>query len=82
MLDILFSKSAEKEFLKLPKTVQKTIKTKIIGLANGTVQTGIKKLTNREEYRLRVGDYRVLYTIENSISLIIVAIGHRKDIYL
>lgn len=62
--------------------MQKVVHTKILNLANGTVQTGVKKLTNREEYRLRVGDYRILYIIPDDKTLLIVAIGHRKDIYL
>ncbi|TLY24515.1 MAG: hypothetical protein E6K63_14850 [Nitrospirae bacterium] len=42
----------------------------------------IKKLSNREEYRLRVGQYRILYTIDDEEKVIeIVAIGHRREVY-
>ena len=42
----------------------------------------VKKLKGREGYRLRVGDYRILYTVENNIVTIhIVDIAHRREVY-
>jgi mRNA interferase RelE/StbE len=43
---------------------------------------GYKKLTARSGYRIRVGDYRVIYNIEDKIlTVFVIDIGHRKDIY-
>lgn len=43
---------------------------------------GVKKLNGQDNYRLRVGDYRVLYLIEDAELLILVVdIGHRRDVY-
>jgi mRNA interferase RelE/StbE len=43
---------------------------------------GYKKLKGRSGYRIRVGDYRVIYEIEDEILIIqVVDVGHRKDIY-
>lgn len=43
---------------------------------------GCKKLTGRQGYRIRIGDYRVIYNIEDRIlTVFVIDIGHRKDIY-
>lgn len=43
---------------------------------------GYKKLTGREGFRLRVGNYRIIYEINHSLlNILIIDIGHRKDIY-
>ncbi len=44
--------------------------------------SGVKKLQGQDNYRLRVGDYRVLYLVENEdLVILVVAIGHRREIY-
>jgi len=54
----------------------------IISLEKDPRPTGCKKLRNVEEYRIRVGAYRVLYTIDDSQRLVqIMAAGHRRDVY-
>jgi mRNA interferase RelE/StbE len=53
-------------------------------LANNPRPIGVKKLKDSSEdlYRIRVGDYRVIYTINDGIRIVnILRIGHRKDIY-
>ena len=43
---------------------------------------GVQKLSGREEYRLRVGDYRILYVIDDgNHTVTIVAVGHRHEVY-
>ena len=80
---IEFSKSAEKELLNLPKKTASQILSKIDMLALNPRPSGCKKLTGSlNSYRIRIGDYRVLYTIEDNILLVdIVSIGNRKDVY-
>ena len=57
---------------------------RIDSLAENPRPQGIKKLSSEEDmYRLRVGDYRIIYQIrEKSLLVLIVRIGHRSDIYL
>ena len=79
---IEIKKSAAKEIEKLPKTVLKRILNKIQSLSTEPRPSGCKKLTADEKYRLRVGDYRILYSIEDDrLVIYIVKVGHRKKIY-
>jgi mRNA interferase RelE/StbE len=74
--------SAEKEMDKLPGLIQRRISGKLLSLENNPRPTGAKKLSDREEYRLRVGNYRVLYTIDDKGRMATVfAIGHRREVY-
>lgn len=74
--------SAEREMASLPKSVFRTVSRKILALESNPRPQGCKKLSGREEYRLRVGDYRVLYIVSDAAKTIeIVAVGNRKDVY-
>ncbi|HOY40587.1 MAG TPA: type II toxin-antitoxin system RelE/ParE family toxin [Chitinophagales bacterium] len=58
------------------------IKNAIFDLANNPRPKGCKKLKNREAYRIRQGDYRIIYEIFDKVLTIdVVAIGHRRNIY-
>ena len=83
MYQIRFKKSAEKQIEKLPASVVKRVSFAIDDLSINPRPKDSKKLESKEEiWRIRVGDYRVLYTIEDVIKIIEVRnIGHRKDIY-
>ncbi len=78
-----FSKAASKQFKKLPVNLQGRIQIKIDELATEPRPDGVKKLKDRENaYRIKVGDYRILYKIIDDILLItVIKIGHRKDVY-
>lgn len=77
---IQFQPKAIKELDKLPTQEKIKIVTKIEALKDG-LQGDVKKLTNfTPEYRLRVGNYRVLFGIEGKI-LTIYQIKHRRDAY-
>jgi mRNA interferase RelE/StbE len=59
-----------------------TIKVAIYGLADNPRPHGYKKLKGRDGYRIRVGDYRIIYNIfDNILTIDVVNLGHRKDIY-
>ncbi len=77
------SKGALKQLRKLSPELQERIQVKINNLATEPRPDGVKKLKNRENgYRIRIGDYRVIYDIFDDILLIvIVRIGHRGNIY-
>ncbi|BAY75251.1 plasmid stabilization system [Nostoc linckia NIES-25] len=79
---VIFSKGALKQFNKLSSDLQKRVQTKINELATEPRPNGVKKLEDNDLYRIRVGDYRVIYQIQDEILLvIIVKISHRSKAY-
>lgn len=75
-------RKAQKQLAKIPANDYKKIKQSILGLARDPRPTGAKKLKGRQGWRIRQGDYRIIYEIQNDQLIIIVLdIGHRKDIY-
>ncbi|MGA0197841.1 MAG: type II toxin-antitoxin system RelE family toxin [Prochlorotrichaceae cyanobacterium] len=76
-------KTARKELLKLPSDVQKRIATKIDGLALDPYPPEAKKLKDGgNRFRIRVGDYRIIYRIESDRCIVlIIKVGHRRNIY-
>ena len=82
---ITIKKSAVKEMELLPKKILQSINTSIYLLAENPRPPGCKKLKGAKGnfWRIRVGDYRVLYSIEDEIRIVdIYKVGHRRDIYL
>jgi mRNA interferase RelE/StbE len=79
---ILIERYAQKQILKLDKKVIPVIKNAILSLVNNPRPSGCKKLKGEDAYRIRVGNYRIIYEINDDIILItVVSVGHRKDIY-
>lgn len=78
-----FSKRAEQEFSALPRQIQQRLQPRIDGLAVDPRPPGVKKLAGTDnQYRLRVGDYRIVYELQDQILLVILLrIGHRREIY-
>jgi mRNA interferase RelE/StbE len=75
-------RSAAKEIADLPKADCQRVVAKIQLLANNPRPHGCEKLSGAEKYRVRQGDYRILYEIDDSAkSVIIVKIGNRKEVY-
>lgn len=74
---------AAKQLEALPQLFRKKVGARIDALAKQPRPSNSKKLTDRDNlYRLRVGDYRVIYQIEDRIVLItVIRIGHRRDLY-
>ncbi|ODH01208.1 addiction module toxin RelE [Nostoc sp. KVJ20] len=81
--EVKFSKGAKKQFRKLPLDVQQRIQTKINDLAIEPRPNGVKKLQGDDNsYRLRVGDYRVIYEVVDDVLIVtVIKIGHRSNIY-
>ena len=79
---ILIKPSAAKELNNLPKNDLKRVSEKIKKLANDPRPIGCEKLSSRERYRVRQGNYRIIYEIEDIIRIVrIVKVGHRKEVY-
>jgi mRNA interferase RelE/StbE len=68
---------------KLPAEVAQRIGDAIDELADDPRPSGVKKLENEDDlYRVRVGDYRIIYQIQSKrLVVVVVAIGHRRDVY-
>lgn len=74
--------SAQKEIEKLPKPTQIKIFKALTLLADNPYPAGCKKLVGVDAWRFRVGDYRVVYSIENKVLQIeVIRVAHRKDVY-
>ncbi|MBC8346432.1 MAG: type II toxin-antitoxin system RelE/ParE family toxin [Candidatus Marinimicrobia bacterium] len=80
---ILFKPSAFKQGKKLPKKIQSKIREAIDKLKTEPRKIGCKKLRGTNNlYRVRVGDYRIVYEIEDDrLIILVLKIAHRKDIY-
>lgn len=73
---------AEKEYLKLPQAVKRRIQEVILSLEEDPRPFGAKKLRETEYYRVRSGDFRIVYSIDDKSRLVkILSIGHRKEVY-
>lgn len=76
------ARDAKKELARLPTAVQKRVARSILSLETEPFPSGCKKLKNRDGWRVRVGDYRILYFADKRARQIVVGvIAHRKDVY-
>ncbi|MHC4177649.1 MAG: type II toxin-antitoxin system RelE family toxin [Planctomycetota bacterium] len=82
MYTVLILRRAQKELARLTAEPYERVKSAIQALADNPRPSGCKKLTGREGWRVRVGDYRVVYEIDDQQrTLTVLHIGDRKDIY-
>ena len=73
---------AQKELSNLPKNTYARLRTRILALADEPRPPGCRKLSGRDGWRLRVGDYRVVYEIDDAMERVtILHVGHRRDVY-
>jgi mRNA interferase RelE/StbE len=81
---IIIETRAQRDFKALPSAFATAIKSKIDGLEREPRPHGVKKLAgSKDGYRIRVGDYRVLYTIDDRGKIVtIYRIRHRREVYL
>ena len=79
---ITFAARVEKALLSLPEEIQRRIFEHLQELSQNPFPAGVRKLKNRDGYRVRIGDYRIIYDVDTKGSLIVVeVIAHRKDVY-
>ena len=78
-----FTSAADQQFRKLPAQLQARLKPHIDALAQNPRPSGVEKLKGEDNaYRLRVGDYRILYEVHDKILFVLVVkTGHRRDVY-
>ena len=79
---IVFARPAEKELAKLSSEIQLRLGRAIRSLEDDPIPASTKRLKGRQEFRLRAGDYRVLYLLDHESHVLkIIAIGHRREVY-
>lgn len=80
-MEIAFTPAAWRDWQKLPKKIQSRLKAKLLFYARDPLGHAVKLTDPRiGQYRFRVGDYRMIFdTAEDMI--VILAVGHRRDIY-
>lgn len=80
--NIVLSKQAQKSLDKIPDNIANPILNAIEALGQDPRPHGFKKLKGRVGFRIRVGNYRIIYDIyDTELVIDIIALGHRKDIY-
>jgi mRNA interferase RelE/StbE len=79
---VYFKSSVEKDFRVIPQKDIKKILQQIKSLSSDPRPPGCEKLTGQDRYRMRQGRYRIVYSIQdNELTVWVVAVAHRKDIY-
>ena len=79
---IEFAKGVRKDFKGIPKNDANRILKKIESLSENPRPPESKKLTNDDSHRIRIGNYRVIYDIQNDVLIVLVLkVGNRKDVY-
>ena len=80
--NLLIKPSAAKELENLPAKLRQKIARKIQALAGDPRHHGSEKLSGEDLYRIRQGDYRIVYGIEDKApAIVVIRIGHRRDVY-
>ena len=79
---VYFRESVEKDLHTVPRKDLKRILQRIKTLEENPRPPGCEKLTGQERYRVRQGQYRIVYSIQDyALTVWIVKVGHRKDVY-
>jgi len=79
---LIFKQSVAKDLRSIPKQDVIKILKRINSLTSEPTPAGSEKLSGQQRYRIRQGNYRILYEIEEQqICITIVKIGHRRDVY-
>lgn len=80
---IELTKVAARDLKSVPKPMLKRLDACILGLVDDPLPPGVKKLKNEKAlYRVRVNDYRIIFSIEQDIlTILIIRIEHRREVY-
>jgi mRNA interferase RelE/StbE len=83
MYRLVITRSAERDLRRLPRPLFLRLNQRIIGLRQDPRPPGVRKLKGAlEGWRIRVGDYRIIYQIDQEIQQVtIVRVRHRRDVY-
>ncbi len=79
---VFFRQSVERDFKAIPAHEGQRIMARISELSQNPRPPGCEKLSTLERYRVRLGRYRIIYSIQDkSLTVWVVKVGHRKDVY-
>ena len=79
---IAFKPSVKKDLRGIPRHDVERILNSIEGLSEDPLPQNVRSLTGRDAFRLRVGEYRVIYTIDNEeVVILVIKIGHPGGVY-
>jgi mRNA interferase RelE/StbE len=84
MWSVDYSAETLRTLARMDRAVAKRLRGKILALARNPLapNNNVKKLVGIEGYRLRVGDWRILYTLRHEVlTVVVVRVGHRREIY-
>ena len=77
-----FTAGAARQLRKLPESIRHRLAPHLSALAENPRPAGSKKLKGEEGFRIRVGDYRILYELDDEASrVLVVRVGHRREVY-
>ncbi|MBA3966988.1 MAG: type II toxin-antitoxin system RelE/ParE family toxin [Nitrospirales bacterium] len=80
--ETFIERSAQRSLSKIPQSDQDRIIDAINKLQSNPRPFGVQKLSGREAWRIRVGDYRIIYEINDEArSILVVTLGHRREVY-
>ena len=80
--ELRIKRSAEKELRAASRPDLPKLINRIQSLAHEPRPPGCQKLSGQDAYRIRQGDYRIIYTVDDQVRMIeIVKVGHRKEVY-
>lgn len=80
--EVLILRRAQKELADLPKADYERVRDAVTALTENPRPAGCKKLVGREGWRIRSGDYRIIYEIDDAQQKVTVLhIGHQRDVY-
>lgn len=80
--EIRIKRSVIKELLNLSRGDNRKVMARIHGLSENPWPSGCEKLAGHDSYRIRQGDYRVIYTVDKGRVVVeVVRVGHRRDVY-
>ncbi|MBI2584626.1 MAG: type II toxin-antitoxin system RelE/ParE family toxin [Rhodospirillales bacterium] len=84
MWSVAYTAGAIRALKKMDRWIAKRLRSKILALARDpkAPNNNVKKLAGVAGYRLRVGDWRVIYTLKHQVlTVVVVQIGHRSEVY-
>jgi mRNA interferase RelE/StbE len=82
LYEVLIPRRVRRRLARLPESVYERVLAALKSLEEEPRPRGSLKMTNRDEWRVRVGDYRIVYNVDDEQRLVtILQVGHRRDIY-
>ncbi|MDR3556621.1 MAG: type II toxin-antitoxin system RelE/ParE family toxin [Syntrophobacteraceae bacterium] len=83
MYELLIQRKAQKQLANITQPYRDRVIAVIRSLSDDPRPSGARKLSGRDAWRIRIGDYRVIYEINDDAPLVlVVSVGHRREIYL